>query len=214
MRRICARSGSPSVLSTSTRRASRARPNARTRCSSPSCSVRARLGRALAARSAPVGEAPTSACTRCSFEAHVISTLRGVGVVRRPYCKEHAGPSPTHPQSAACRGGDGCLHRHEQCRCSRCALKRSCMYQDDRPQHTFDRDGILRALWADPIGSAAVQGAPTRLLVGEEYVDLQRLGAGVQRAKVRMMLTGGELSRSAVLPVTWNQLLVFMAPRL
>ena len=83
--------------------------------------------------------------------------------------------------------------------------------RDHQSQASFDRDGILRLLWGDPIGSLTARAA-TRLLSGEEYVDLQHLAAGVQRARVTMLLTGGELSPKDVLPITWEKLLAFLTP--
>lgn len=62
------------------------------------------------------------------------------------------------------------------------------------------------------MGSLTARPAATRLRIGEEYVDLQRLAAGVQRAKVEMLLTGGELSPKDVAPGTWRKLLGFLVP--
>ena len=83
--------------------------------------------------------------------------------------------------------------------------------RDHQSQTSFDRDGILRVLWGDPIGSLTTRAA-TWLLIGDEYVDLQHLAAGVQRARVTMLLTGGELSPKDVLPITWEKLLAFLTP--
>ena len=80
----------------------------------------------------------------------------------------------------------------------------------EKPQSTFDRDGILRALWADPTLQLAVQAAPARLDRGDEYLDLQRLASGVQIALRSMVPTGGELSRKAVGPLTWAKLLGYL----
>jgi hypothetical protein len=80
-------------------------------------------------------------------------------------------------------------------------------------QSTFDRDGILRALWQDPIAHVAPAKLLVRLGTGEEYVDLQHLAAGVQRARTAMLPTGGELSRKSVEPATWNKLLGYLRPR-
>ena len=83
--------------------------------------------------------------------------------------------------------------------------------RNHRCETSFDRDGILRLLWGDPIGSLTTRAA-TRLLIGDEYVDLQHLAAGVQHAKATMLLTGGELSPKDVLPITWEKLLAFLTP--
>ena len=90
------------------------------------------------------------------------------------------------------------------------ALGWSRSVQHDRPQATFDRDGILLALWADPIAQLAFGAAPARLNRGDEYVDLQRLAAGVQVAMRCMASTGGMLSRKTVAPLTWIKLLGYL----
>ena len=84
----------------------------------------------------------------------------------------------------------------------------------ERSQSTFDRDGILRALWSDPIAQLAFGAAPARLDRGDEYVDLQRLAAGVQVAARGMASTGGMLSRKTVGPLTWDKLLGYLQGRL
>lgn len=74
----------------------------------------------------------------------------------------------------------------------------------------FDRDAILAVLWADPIAAVSGQDIPVRLQRGEEYVDLQRLEAGIQRAAANMSPTGGELSRKAVRSATWEKLVAHL----
>lgn len=77
-------------------------------------------------------------------------------------------------------------------------------------QQSFDRDGILKVLRADPIAHADHYAQPLFLARGEEYLDLQHLAAGVQHATHMMMATGGELSRKAVRPGTWDKLLSYL----
>jgi hypothetical protein len=67
-----------------------------------------------------------------------------------------------------------------------------------------DRNLILKTLWADPIAAVTGRAIPERLRAGEEYIDLQRLQAGVQRAQHVMAPTGGELPRKAVQTGTWT----------
>lgn len=81
-----------------------------------------------------------------------------------------------------------------------------------KSQNTFDRDGILRALWEDPFVEFMSRDLLARLGPGEEYVDLQDLAAGVQQAKRAMVPSGGELSRKAVNASTWSKLLVYLRP--
>jgi hypothetical protein len=74
-------------------------------------------------------------------------------------------------------------------------------------QLSRDRNLILRTLWEDPIAAVLGRAIPERLGKGEEYIDLQRLQAGVQRALHMMAPTGGELPRKAVQAGTWTKIL-------
>lgn len=76
----------------------------------------------------------------------------------------------------------------------------------------FNREGIMQALWEDPIAGVTGRDMPARLRRGDEYVDLQHLEAGVQRALGSMAPTGGELARMAVRADTWARLLVYLRP--
>jgi hypothetical protein len=73
-------------------------------------------------------------------------------------------------------------------------------------QLSLDRNVILKALWEDPIVLVAGRAIPQRLCAGDEYVDLQRLQAGVQRAHHVTLPTGGELPRKAVQTGTWRKI--------
>lgn len=81
------------------------------------------------------------------------------------------------------------------------------------PKPAFNREAILETLWRDPIARVLGHDVPTRLQPGEEYLDLQRLEAGVQHAAGTMSPTGGELSRKAVQPATWDKLLASLGSR-
>jgi hypothetical protein len=71
----------------------------------------------------------------------------------------------------------------------------------------FDRDQIMAILWDDPIAAVCGTDVPAKLGRGDEYLDLQRLETGLQRAAHSMTPTGGELSRRAVHPRTWERLM-------
>lgn len=86
--------------------------------------------------------------------------------------------------------------------------------QTHKLQSAFDRDGILRTLWADPVAQLAFSVAPVRLDRGDEYVDLHRLASGVQVAPRCMTPSGGVLSRKTVEPLTWIKLLGYIEVRL
>jgi hypothetical protein len=65
----------------------------------------------------------------------------------------------------------------------------------------------MAILWDDPIAAVRGTDLPARLGRGDEYLDLQRLETGLQRAACNMTPTGGELSRNAVCPRTWDRLM-------
>jgi hypothetical protein len=68
----------------------------------------------------------------------------------------------------------------------------------------------MAILWDDPIAAVCGTDLPARLGRGDEYLDLQRLEAGPQRALRSMTPTGGELSRNAVRPGTWDRLMAHL----
>lgn len=72
---------------------------------------------------------------------------------------------------------------------------------------TNQRDEVLMLLWSDQIASTSRGSIPARLARGEEYIDLQRLERGVQRAINSEAPMGGVLARKAVQPETWQQLI-------
>jgi hypothetical protein len=78
-------------------------------------------------------------------------------------------------------------------------------------QLSRERNLILKTLWEDPIAAVAGGAIPERIRKGEEYIDLQRLQVGVQRAHHIMAPTGGELSRRAVQAGTWSKILAQLA---
>ena len=82
----------------------------------------------------------------------------------------------------------------------------------DQSASNFDREGIMQTLSDDPI-VLVWRDVSARMRRGEEYVDLQNLGLGVQRASCSMAPTGGELARKTVSAATWDKLLTYLAPR-
>jgi hypothetical protein len=68
----------------------------------------------------------------------------------------------------------------------------------------------MAILWEDPIAAVRGTDLPAKLGRGDEYLDLQHLETGLQRAARCMTPTGGELSRSAVCPRTWERLMAHL----
>jgi hypothetical protein len=74
------------------------------------------------------------------------------------------------------------------------------------------RENILRLLSDHEVASVSRLEATGRLLDGEEYLDLQRLGRGVRNdfgASTTAM--GHVLPRRAVQPATWDKILEQLA---
>ena len=74
------------------------------------------------------------------------------------------------------------------------------------------RKAILDLLSKDEIAKVSTAEAATGLAEGQEYVDLEHLDLGVQRAKAVTKGTMGHLlPRSAVGEDTWNKVLAQLA---
>jgi hypothetical protein len=66
---------------------------------------------------------------------------------------------------------------------------------------------LILTLILDARTAPAGTGAELHLLAGEEYLDLDALGRGVQRASEGMSTSGCVLARSAVPAPTWSAIL-------
>jgi hypothetical protein len=70
------------------------------------------------------------------------------------------------------------------------------------------RDDILKVLSGEEIAKVSTAEAASRLTEGGEYLDLEHLDQGVQRAKAATKVTMGHvLPRSAVSDETWRKVL-------
>jgi hypothetical protein len=78
---------------------------------------------------------------------------------------------------------------------------------NNHPSNDANRNAILTALWKDDIASVERAKIPARLQRGDEFIDLQLLEKGVQRAVCVTAPTGGVLPRKAVQANTWLQIL-------
>jgi len=75
------------------------------------------------------------------------------------------------------------------------------------------RDSILKLLSDEENGRVSTAEAAPRLTEGAEYLDLEQLGQGVQRAKAATAKAtmAHILPRSAVSEETWRKILVHLA---
>ena len=69
------------------------------------------------------------------------------------------------------------------------------------------RESILRLLSDDEVASVSTAETATRLLDGEEYLDLEELERGVQQARKTGPTMGRVLPRKAVHKDTWSKIL-------
>ena len=74
------------------------------------------------------------------------------------------------------------------------------------------RDNILKLLSNEEIAKVSTAEAASGLTEGGEYLDLEHLDQGIQRAEATTKVTMGHvLSRSAVCAETWSKILARMA---
>ena len=74
------------------------------------------------------------------------------------------------------------------------------------------RDNIMKVLSNDEIAKVSTAEAAAGLTEGGEYLDLEHLDQGVQRAKAATKATMGHvLPRSAVCGETWSKILSQLA---
>jgi hypothetical protein len=69
------------------------------------------------------------------------------------------------------------------------------------------REGVLKLLSDDEVAKVSTAEAAVRLLDGEEYLDLEHLDQGVQRATGAATTMRGVLPRRTVHKDTWSQIL-------
>jgi hypothetical protein len=69
------------------------------------------------------------------------------------------------------------------------------------------RESVLKLLSDEEVAKVSTAEAATRLLDGEEYLDLEHLDRGVQRAEKPALGMGGVLPRRTVHKETWSKIL-------
>jgi hypothetical protein len=83
--------------------------------------------------------------------------------------------------------------------------------KDDERTAYVTRDTILKLLSDDEVGRVSTAESAARLSPDEEYLDLERLDEGVQRAAGAIAPMGRVLPRKAVHADTWNKILALLA---
>lgn len=78
---------------------------------------------------------------------------------------------------------------------------------NDQRRQLVTRDGLLKLLSDDEIGKVSTAETRDKLSDGDEYVDLEKLSLGVQRAPGTVMDMGGVLPRKSVHHETWGKVL-------
>ena len=73
------------------------------------------------------------------------------------------------------------------------------------------RDSILKLLSDDEVGSVSTAETAARLTTGDEYLDLENIDQGVQRAPGKSTPMGRVVPRKSVHEKTWNKILAHLA---
>ena len=85
------------------------------------------------------------------------------------------------------------------------------MSNTDRNEY-ITRETLLKSLSDEEIASISTAESGKRLSEGDEYLDLEHLGAGVQSADGVVIPMGRILPRKALAENTWSKILAQLAP--
>jgi hypothetical protein len=86
------------------------------------------------------------------------------------------------------------------------------MKNHEREQY-LNRDAVLQLLSDAEVASVSTAETAARLQDGDEYLDLEHLDEGVQRAAAASTPMGRVLPRKAVQEETWGKILKRLAAR-
>ena len=84
--------------------------------------------------------------------------------------------------------------------------------KSDMRSENIARESVLKLLSDDEVASVSTAETATRLLDGEEYLDLEELERGVQQARKAGPAMGHVLPRRAVHKDTWSKILTALGP--
>ena len=85
------------------------------------------------------------------------------------------------------------------------------MKSDARTEYVT-RDSVLKLLSDDEVGKVSTAETAVHLTAGDEYLDLEQLERGVQRAGEKATPMGRVLPRKSVHAGTWSKILTLLAP--
>jgi hypothetical protein len=81
------------------------------------------------------------------------------------------------------------------------------MKNDKREDYVL-RDAILKMLSDAELATVSAEETETALKVGQEFIDLKRLGGGVRKCGADQVVMGRVLSRKSVHNDTWEKILM------
>ena len=81
---------------------------------------------------------------------------------------------------------------------------------NDLRTETVTRDNVLKLLSDDEVASVSTAETATRLLDGEEYLDLEHLDRGVQKTTKSPTVMAGVLPRRTVRKDTWGKIVALL----
>jgi hypothetical protein len=85
------------------------------------------------------------------------------------------------------------------------------MTKPDRNEY-ITRETLMKSLSDEEIASVSTAESGKRLSEGDEYLDLEHLGAGVQAADGVVIPMGRIVPRKALAENTWGKILAQLAP--
>jgi len=85
-------------------------------------------------------------------------------------------------------------------------IRKSTMKNDNRSRYVT-RESVLMLLSDDEVSAVATAETATRLPDGDEYLDMEQLDQGVQRAHQKKTPMGRVLPKKAVQKDTWEKIL-------
>jgi hypothetical protein len=83
--------------------------------------------------------------------------------------------------------------------------------KNEKRSEYLTRDGIMKLLSDEEVSRVSTKETAVRLATGDEYLDLERLDRGVQKAHKSTTAMGLVLARSAVHANTWNKIVAQLA---
>jgi hypothetical protein len=84
---------------------------------------------------------------------------------------------------------------------------------NERRKEYLTRDHILKLLSDDDVAAVSTVESATRLGDGDEFIDLENLASGVQRAPQASTPMGRVLPKKSVPPATWSKIVAELPAR-